>query len=157
MNQLLIQGADNGTVPFEIVYIPEGEHAIRPNVDGKPGDVLVRLSPHRGHEIAAAFQRDLVRRQGENVRAILDYDHRASGAAAGLPKSFSYRPGFGLILAVDWTNTGRVAVEGRDYSRSAPFFEPRSMSFCWCLRFPWMCFGAEAAAETHSDLRIPRG
>ncbi|MBK1884395.1 hypothetical protein JIN85_18400 [Luteolibacter pohnpeiensis] len=122
MNQALIQGADGGFAPSEIVYIPEGEHAIRPTVDGKPGDVVVRLSPQRGHEVAAAFQRDLSRRQGENVRPILDFDHRASGAAAGLPKSFSYRPGVGIVLAVDWTNAGRVAVEGRDYSYFSPEF-----------------------------------
>ena len=122
MNQLLIQGSDRGSAPAEIVYIPEGEHAISPKVDGKPGNVVVRLSSARGHEVAAAFQRDLQRRQGENVRPILDFDHRASGAAAGIPQAFSYRPGVGIVLAVDWTNAGRGAIEGRDYSYFSPEF-----------------------------------
>jgi phage I-like protein len=110
------------SAPAEIVYIPEGDHAITPTIDGKPGKVTVSLPPSRGAAIAAKLQRDLVSRNSENVRPILDFDHRGSGSAAAIPGAFSYRPGIGIVLAIDWTNAGRSAIEGRDFSYFSPTF-----------------------------------
>lgn len=117
-----IMGSDATSVPAKIVYIPEGVHTITPTVDGKPKTITVSLPAHRGSEIAAKLNSELERRQSENVRPIIDFDHRHSGPAAGIPKSFSYESGVGLILEVDWSQAGRSAVEGRDYSYFSPEF-----------------------------------
>lgn len=125
MNTLITAGyttaLDASAIPSEIVYIPEGVHEITPTVNGKPGKVTVNLPANRGHEIAAAFQRDLERRNRDNVRPTVNFDHKA-GAASALPVKFSYQAGRGLILALDWTNSGRAAIEGRDYSYFSPEF-----------------------------------
>lgn len=42
-------------VPAEIVLIPEGEHELTPDVDGKPKKITVKLPPERG----AAIRGDL--------------------------------------------------------------------------------------------------
>ncbi len=112
---------ENG-IPDEIVYIPEGVHQITPSVNGKPKTITVTLDPKRGSTIAAAFQKSLELRLADNVRPIIDFDHKSSGPAAGIPKSFRYEAGKGIMLAVDWTRAGREAIEGRDFSYSSPTF-----------------------------------
>lgn len=107
--------------PKEIVYIPEGDHDIRPYVDGKAGDVRVSLRAEKGPLVAAAFQRDLERRLGENVRPWVDFEHK-SGASAGNPTAFRYEPGRGLIMSMDWSQGGRAAIEGKDFSYFSPSF-----------------------------------
>ena len=110
-----------GTVPSEIVFIPEGEHRIRPSVNGKAEDVTVKLPPERGAAVAASLQAALDRRQRSNVRPWFDFEHKA-GAASALPTSFRYEPGKGIIAAVEWTEAGRKAVQGKDFSYFSPVF-----------------------------------
>lgn len=108
-------------IPAEIVYLPEGEHRITPYVNGKAESVTVNVPPARGAEIAASLQGALDRRQKANVRPWFDFEHKA-GAASALPKSFRYEAGKGIIAAVEWTNAGRAAVEGKDFSYFSPVF-----------------------------------
>lgn len=108
-------------VPDEIVYIPEGSHTITPTVNGKPKQITVNLHAENGPAIAAVFESSLQKRLQENVRPVLDFDHK-DGPAAGIPRSFRYEPGKGLMLAVDWTAAGRQAIEGRNYSYTSPTF-----------------------------------
>ncbi|MBK1884764.1 hypothetical protein JIN85_20295, partial [Luteolibacter pohnpeiensis] len=109
-------------VPTEIVYIPEGEHAIHPTVDGKPKEITVKVPPQRGAAIAASLQADLSRRLADNVRPIIDFDHKHRGPAAGIPASFRYEAGKGIVMALDWTRAGREAIEGKDFSYFSPEF-----------------------------------
>jgi phage I-like protein len=110
------------TAPNEIVYIPEGEHEIRPEVNGKPGKITVRVPKGKGASIAATLQADLEKRLSDNVRPIIDFDHNRSGAAAAIPSRFRYQEGLGVVLALDWTSSGRQAIEGRDFSYFSPEF-----------------------------------
>jgi phage I-like protein len=110
------------TVPVEIVYLPEGEHSIHPKVNGKPEKVTVKVPKSKGVAIAAALQADLVKRQGDNVRPIIDFDHKHSGPAAAIPSSFRYEEGKGIVMALDWTRAGREAIEGKDFSYFSPEF-----------------------------------
>lgn len=112
---------DSG-IPEEIVYIPEGVHEITPTINGKPGKITVKMMAEAGERIAAAFQSDLSKRLADNVRPIIDFDHKSIGPAAGIPKSFRYEAGKGLMMAVDWTRAGKEAIEGRDFSYSSPTF-----------------------------------
>lgn len=110
-----------GSVPAAVVYIPEGEHVITPYVNGKPKQVKVKLDAQSGPSIAAKFQADLEKRQSKNVRPWVDFDHEGR-VSAGNPVSFTYQEGVGLVVAMDWSNAGREAIEGKDYSYVSPTF-----------------------------------
>lgn len=58
----------------------------------------------------------------ENVRPIIDFDHKHSGPAAAIPTAFRYEEGKGIVLALDWTRAGREAIEGKDFSYFSPEF-----------------------------------
>lgn len=107
--------------PDEIVYIPDGVHNIRPSVNGKPQDITVSIPAGKGKSIAAKLQAALDQRLAENVRPHLAFDHK-TGPAAGIPKSFRYEPGRGIILSLDWTASGRSAIQGGDYGYFSPAF-----------------------------------
>ncbi len=110
-----------GSIPSEIIYLPEGEHEISATVDGQPKTITVRLPRERGHEVAAKLQAALEKRQGENVRPHFGFDHKA-GAASALPQSFRYEPGKGVLVSVEWTSSGRAGIEGKDWSYLSPTF-----------------------------------
>lgn len=107
--------------PAEVVFLPEGVHAIHANTNGAAKRSTVRITAARGPAIAAKLNQDLVRRQSQNVRPWVDFGH-AEGAAAALPKAFRYEPGKGVVLAVEWTDAGRRAIEGKDWSYFSPVF-----------------------------------
>lgn len=106
--------------PEEIVYIPVGVHKITPQ--SHPKGITVSVPAEKGEEIAAALQKDLEKRLSDSVRPRTAFDHSTSGPASGHPKSFRFDPERGIILAIDWSNSGRKAVEGRDYSYFSPTF-----------------------------------
>lgn len=108
-------------IPNEIVYIPEGTHAITAKVDGKVQTIPVSMRPEKGVAVAAQFQSDLERNQKANVRPWFDFEHKR-GAASALPQSFRYEPGRGVMCAVEWTGAGKTAVQGRDFSYFSPEF-----------------------------------
>ena len=100
-----------------IVYLPEGKHRISATVGGKPKTVDVEINS----TIAASFQSGLSKRFESNVRPFAGFDHVA-GAASFIPTAFRYEEGVGLVLDVEWTEAGRRAIEGRDYSYFSPTF-----------------------------------
>ncbi|MEM1085940.1 MAG: phage protease [Verrucomicrobiota bacterium] len=108
-------------VPKEIVYVPEGLSKITPFVDGKPQEIEVKVDASNGARVAAALQTDLDKRLADNVRPWVDFEHKG-GASAGNPKSFRYEPGRGVILAMEWSKSGKEAIEGKDYSYFSPTF-----------------------------------
>jgi phage I-like protein len=110
------------SAPGEIVYIPVGSSTITPSVNGKPQKVTVNVPAEKGNEIAARMQKALERRLAGSVRPRLAFDHAATGPAAGHPKGFSFDPARGLILSLDWSNSGRSAIEGGDYGYFSPSF-----------------------------------
>lgn len=108
-------------IPDEIVYLPEGIHSIHPTVDGKPKKITVNVPADKGPAIAATLQAALADRIGKNVRPWFDFEHKA-GAASALPKSFRYEAGKGVMCAVEWTGSGRKAIEDKDFSYLSPTF-----------------------------------
>jgi phage I-like protein len=110
------------SAPGEIVYIPVGSSTITPSVNGKPQKVTVNVPAEKGNEIAARMQKALERRLASSVRPRLAFDHAATGPAAGHPKAFTFDPARGLILSLDWSNSGRSAIEGGDYGYFSPSF-----------------------------------
>lgn len=108
-------------VPDEIVYIPEGVHVITPWVNGKPKEITVKVPAEKGESITAVLQAALADRWTKSVRPWFDFEHKA-GPASAHPKSFRYEKGKGIMCKLEWTGTGRKAIEGKDYSYLSPTF-----------------------------------
>jgi len=104
--------ADAG-VPEEFVYIPEGKHKIFPK--SNPEGIWVNMPAERGEVVAAAFNKDLERRQKQNVKPWIDFEHANKGPSAGEPTKFRYEKGKGLMCSATWSNAGRAAIEGKDF------------------------------------------
>lgn len=104
--------------PTRIQYLPPGTTTVTARVDGEPDTVTVTVGP----ETAGLLQKALEARQQNNVRPIIDFDHHNSGPAAALPKRFTWDPEGGVMLELEWTSSGRAAIEGRDYSYFSPLF-----------------------------------
>jgi phage I-like protein len=100
-----------------IVFMPEGTHSITACVDGSPKTIEVVVDSR----VLAAFNEDLKQRQESNVRPFGGFDHQ-KGAASFIPLEFRYEDGVGLMLDVEWTQAGRQAIEGKDYSYFSPSF-----------------------------------
>jgi hypothetical protein len=100
-----------------IVYLPEGKHRITATVGGKPKTVDVEIDSR----IGASFAEDLTKRLEQNIRPFAGFDHE-SGPASFIPREFRYEEGVGLLLDVEWTEAGRRAIEGKDYSYFSPTF-----------------------------------
>ena len=100
-----------------IVYLPEGKHTISANKGGKPTNFTVSVDDR----VLASFREDLSKRHESNVRPFAGFDHE-TGKASFIPKEFRYETGVGLVLDVEWTQAGRTAIEGKDYSYFSPTF-----------------------------------
>lgn len=107
--------------PGEIVYLPEGVHKITPFVNGKPKQVTVKLDAKRGPAIAARLQQDLEKRLKQNVRPWIDFNHEGR-ASAGNPVSVRYVEGKGIVMALEWSDGGIAAVQGKDFRYFSPSF-----------------------------------
>ena len=108
-------------VPTEIVYIPEGDSLIYPQ--SHPEGILVKMDADKGDTIAAAFQADLEKLAKGNIKPRLDFKHEADGPTAGYPTAFRYEAGRGLMCAVDWSGSGKSAIENRDFAYFSPRFD----------------------------------
>lgn len=109
--------AEISSLETSIVYLPEGRHRISATVGGKPKTMDVDIDSR----IGASFAEDLTKRLAQNVRPFAGFDHE-SGPASFIPVEFRYEEGVGLMLDVEWTEAGRKAIEGRDYSYFSPTF-----------------------------------
>jgi phage I-like protein len=107
----------DGQTPSEIVYMPKGRHKIKPNVNGAPKEIEVDVDAYAVPLLHVA----LAKRQAEPVRPCGAFDHRP-GPASLLPKAFKWDDNRGVVLEVDWTESGKKAVSGRDYSYFSPTF-----------------------------------
>ena len=108
--------------PGELVYIPVGSSKINATVSGKPGEITVNVPAENGEAIAATLQAALAKRLESTVRPRLAFDHAKTGPASGHPSSFSFDPARGIILAANWSTSGRAAIEGGDYGYFSPTF-----------------------------------
>jgi phage I-like protein len=102
--------------PDEIVFLPEGSHRLRPQ--SHPQGIVVNLPAEQGEAVAAAFNEALAMRG--NVKAWCDFEHTRRHPVSCYPTGFRYEAGTGIVAMVEWSKSGRDAVEGRD----ARFFSP---------------------------------
>lgn len=102
--------------------MPAGTSVIHASVNGKPGTREV----HVDASTAERLQRDLVEKleaaaTGKKARPCGLFDHK-DGKACLLPKRFYWDDAKGVMLEAEWTQAGKAAVEGRDYSYWSPCF-----------------------------------
>jgi hypothetical protein len=104
------------TAPKEIVFLPEGTHKLKPQ--SHPKGIDVNMPASKGEQVAAAFNAALEKRG--NVKAWCDFEHTRRHPVSCYPTGFRYEAGTGIMATVEWSKSGRDAVEGRD----ARFFSP---------------------------------
>ena len=104
-----------------IEYAPAGRHTVYASLNYEPGVVTVLVD-----ENAANFLNEPLKswieeaEKGKVSRPFIDFDHEGKMAAA-IPVKFFWDDG--IRLEVEWTDAGREAIEGRNYS----YFSPEMM------------------------------
>lgn len=106
-----------GEAPSQILYLPKGRSTIHARVNGEPQTVTVEVD----EATASALQADLHGRLAQPVKPIGGFNHR-QGAASFIPKGFMWDPKRGVLLNLEWTGSGRKAIEDRDYMHFSPTF-----------------------------------
>lgn len=107
----------HGELPESVMFMPAGSSEISPSVNGQAKKISISVT----RETADLLQSELDQLLRENVRPYIDFNHE-SGAAAAIPKRFTWRDGEGVYLELDWSGAGKNAVAGRDYSYFSPTF-----------------------------------
>jgi len=106
-----------GNTPSTIVYMPKGKWKITPRVNGQPREIEVDVTS----ETATLLQEHLDKRLNSSVRPYAQFDHKP-GPASFLPKSFRWDEERGILLDIEWTESGKRSVTGKDYSYFSPTF-----------------------------------
>jgi hypothetical protein len=110
----------DGVAPASILFFPAGKSEIQARKGGKPSLVTVDIN----QDVVTTLQADLdaaltAAESGTASRPFVDFQHEG-GRAAALPKSFRWEEGKGVMLDLEWTASGKAAVEGKDFSYFSP-------------------------------------
>jgi hypothetical protein len=106
-----------GEAPNQILYLPKGRSTIHARVNGEPKTVSVEVD----ETTTGTLQADLEKRLAQPVKPIGGFNHR-SGAASFIPQGFIWDAKRGVLLNLNWTKSGKEAIEGRDYMHFSPTF-----------------------------------
>jgi len=110
----------NGKAPESIVFMPIGRHEIQASKGGKPALVKVFVTRSTAERFDAQLKQAIADAEsGKSSRPFVDFQHEA-GRASAIPTGFSWDGSKGVILHLDWTASGRAAIEGRDFSYFSP-------------------------------------
>jgi phage I-like protein len=115
-----IELGTDGEPPNVIMFMPQGKQKIQPLINGKPAESEIEVEIDSA--LVTKLQSDLDARLAKAPRPVADFDHVQRGPASFLPKKFEWRDNEGVILHVDWTDAGKSAVKGRNYSYFSPTF-----------------------------------
>src|SRR6266436_2713601 len=97
----------NGEPPAEVMYMPAGQATIHPSVNGEPRQISVTVTERTADVLQAELDQLLV----GNVRPYIDFDHKG-GAAAAIPKRFTWKEDQGVMLELDWTGLPKSGAIG---------------------------------------------
>lgn len=110
----------DGNAPDSIVFMPAGKHEIQASKGGKPALVKVSVTQTAAERFDAQLKQAIADADaGKSSRPFVDFQHEG-GRAAAIPTGFSWDSSKGIMLHLDWTASGRAAVEGRDFSYFSP-------------------------------------
>lgn len=112
----------NGELPTAIQYMPPGTSVINAWCDGNPVRRVIKVDSGAAERLQADLEaKQAAADAGEAPRPCGFFDHEKK-AASFIPKRFYWDEAQGVLLEVEWTNAGRTAVAGRDYSYFSPRF-----------------------------------
>lgn len=99
-------------------YAPNGVHTITATANGEPAVLTVDINEGIVEGLNGQLEQWIeAAERGEASRPFVDFDH-SGNAAAAIPKKFYWENG--LRLSVEWTQAGKEALEGRNYSYFSP-------------------------------------
>jgi hypothetical protein len=105
------------TATNEILFLPIGLHEITPVAGGIGRPIKVKVGP----EAAIAIEKQRASLMANGKRPYFDFNHD-DNRAAFWPKSFIWRNGEGVIASGEWSQSGKTAVEGKDFRAFSPVF-----------------------------------
>jgi hypothetical protein len=97
------------------MYLPAGTRTVYARAGGESKELEVDVNALT----ARLLQSDLEELLGRDIKPFIDFDHTGKAAAAD-PLGFKWKPGQGVFLQLEWTRSGRAAVEGKDYRYFSP-------------------------------------
>lgn len=101
-------------------WMPAGRHEIQASVNGKPTRITVNVSESLIPILNEQLTRRLSQAEARQAsRPFTDFDHEGKAASA-IPKRFYWDNG--IRCEVEWTQAGRNALSGGDYSYFSPEF-----------------------------------
>jgi len=100
----------------EILFLPVGIHAITPVAGGIGKAIQVLVNAETAFEIEAQREEISARK-----RVYFDFNHE-DGPASFWPSSFVWRASEGVVAKGEWTDSGKRAVQGKDFRAFSPVF-----------------------------------
>jgi Mu-like prophage I protein len=109
-----------GPAPSEIVFVPMGKNTVTCSISGKPKTVTVTALRSTADKLNSDLQAALAKSlAGEMSVPFLDFQHEA-GRASAHPVEFVWDEVRGIVLKLEWTPSGRAAVEGKEFLYFSP-------------------------------------
>lgn len=113
-----------GSAPDSIVFFPKGLHTVTATKDGKPFTVSVNGTVDLAGVLNAQLQSARnAAMTGTASRPFIDFGHKRDAAAA-IPTEIFWDEEKGVMCSLEWTKSGKEAVEGKDFSYFSPEFLP---------------------------------
>lgn len=114
----------NGAAPDSIVFFPKGLNTAMASRAGKPFQVTVNATLELAGILNAQLQQARADASaGIASRPFIDFGHKKDAASA-IPTEIFWDEDKGVMCAVEWTKSGKEAIEGKDFSYFSPEFLP---------------------------------
>ena len=113
---------NDGKAPAAFQFMPPGESVICATVNGKPGRRRVFVDKSSAERLQKDLEGKVAAAQaGDKARPCGLFDHK-SGPASFIPTRFYWDDERGVMCECEWTDAGKRAVEGRNYTYFSPCF-----------------------------------
>ena len=114
----------DGKAPDAIVFFPKGLNTAMASRAGKPFQVTVNATLELAGILNAQLQQARAdAAAGIASRPFIDFGHKKDAASA-IPTEIFWDEDHGIMCAVEWTKSGKEAIEGKDFSYFSPEFLP---------------------------------
>jgi len=113
-----------GKAPAAIVFFPKGSNTAMASRAGKPFEVTVNATMELAGILNAQLQEARNNASaGTASRPFIDFGHKKDAASA-IPTEIYWDEDLGVMCSVEWTKSGKEAIEGKDFSYFSPEFLP---------------------------------
>jgi phage I-like protein len=113
-----------GKAPDVIVFFPKGLYTVKATKAGTPTIATVNATMELAGILNAQLQAGRnAAMTGTASRPFIDFAHKRDAAAA-IPTEIFWDEDRGVMCSLEWTKSGKEAVEGKDFSYFSPEFVP---------------------------------